>query len=131
LVRKTMSFFHLTHVNVSAGVVREVVGSNGELVVKLEKITSHSRSLHEYRIYSKLEGIPGVPKVISIEERDGFFAMLMENAGLDIYQLLMLSGFWDSSFFFGDHRCYFIAVVAYQVVRIAFISQIVNHSYIV
>jgi len=123
-VRQTISF-RLTHVNTSAGVVREAVGSNGKLVFKT---TNHSRSLHEYRIYSKLEGIPGIPKVISIEERDGFFVMLMENAGVDIYQLFRVCDFWDSSFWLAGQRCYLVAVLAYQVVRVVFLSQISNRS---
>jgi hypothetical protein len=127
-VRKINSCFCLTLVNVSAGVVREVVGSNGKLVVK---ITNHSRSLHEYRIYSKLEGIPGIPKVMSIEEQDGFFAMLMENAGVDIYQLWLGCGFWDRSFWFRNQRCYLVAVLAYQMVRIVLLSQLANRSYTV
>lgn len=116
---KIISCFCLTLVTVLAGVVREVVGSDGKFVVK---ITNHSRSLHEYRIYSKLEGIPGIPKVMSIEERDGFFAMLMENAGVDIYQLFLVCDFWDSSFWLRKQRCYLVAFLAYQVVRIVLLS---------
>jgi len=118
-----ISCFCLTLLNVSAGLVREVVASSGKLVVK---ITNHSRSLHEYRIYSKLEGIPGIPKVMSIEERDGFFAMLMENAGVDIYQLWLVCDFWDSRF--RSQRYYLVAFLAYQVVRIVLLSQLANRS---
>jgi hypothetical protein len=82
-------------------------------------------------MYSKLEGIPGIPKVMSIEERDGFFAMLMENAGVDIYQLWLVCDFWDSNFWLRNQRCYLVAVLAYQVVRILLPSQLANRSYTV
>ena len=98
------------------GVVREAQGSDGQLVIKLERKSKKSRIPREYFIYSKLRGVTGIPQVLDFKERGKYYALLMENSGMDFKRFFHFSEFWDIKI----TRC-LVSYFAYEMVCRTFI----------
>lgn len=61
------------------GTVSEVKGSEGQLMVKIKKLSPNFLLKHEFEVYSLLEGVPSIPHVHEFVRQGSYQAIYMEN----------------------------------------------------
>lgn len=64
--------------------------SDSRLVAKLEKKSTKSSLLQEYKVYCWLSGLPFAPKFFFFGEESGYFRLILENVGYNIEELFRL-----------------------------------------
>jgi hypothetical protein len=64
--------------------------SGNDVIVKLEQVDGKDRTLHhEYQIYTKLNGGPGIPRVHCFCTESGFDAMTIDRLGPSLEDLFI------------------------------------------